>query len=37
MTIISKRVGQGKRGREDKEKPEKIKGDRQMNYCHPAF
>jgi hypothetical protein len=33
----SKRVGQEKKGREDKEEPEKRKGDKEMYYCHPAI
>jgi hypothetical protein len=37
MAITSKRVGQGKRGTEDKVKPEKRRGDREIYYCHPAF
>jgi len=26
-----------KKGREDKEEPEKRKGDKEMYYCHPAI
>jgi len=37
MSKTSKRVGQGRKGREDKEEPEKRRGDKEMYYCHPAI